>query len=298
MRNVRADRTISEEKIWSYDCFNLVLRGVGQRAGYKENLSTYCFRRAFAHAVQSRHFNCISKGGAANARSGRATELQLRTLLGRKGEETGQYYVSGFVGIDSQSIIHERDQRLELYKESSSTMANGNLLASKPYGATLVQQTSAKTDQFLETLEALGKQDAEIFASRQLSPAQVRKLRTQSRKRLYQKDRKDFYEGTAVPTKQTESISSSIDISRKPSRYLEALLKFEFERRKVINMMFNDDESVDLELSLDDFLAPLIQLASPKKKRYAYNTAEPTPKNNCSCWTRDITALWCDYMMD
>ena len=290
MRNVRADGTISEDKIWSYDCFNLALRGVGQRAGYKENLSAYCFRRAFAHAVQSKYFNCISKGDAANARSGRATAPQLRTLSGHKGEETAQYYVSGFVGIDSQSIIHERDQRLELYKESSSVMANRNLLALKPHGATLVQQTSAKTDQLLETLEALGKQDAEILASRQLSSAQVRKLRIQSPKRSYQKDQKDFYEGMAVPTKQTESISSSIDISRKPSRYLEALLKFKPERRKVINMMFNDNESADLELSLDDVLAPLIQLASPKKKRYAYKTAEPTPENNCSDCEKNLAA--------
>lgn len=171
MRNVRADGTISEDKIWSYDCFNIALRGVGQRAGYKENLSAYCFRRAFAHAVQSKYFNCISKGDAANARLGRATAPQLRTLLGHKGEETAQYYVSGFVGINSQLIIHERDQRLELYKESSSMIANRNLLAPKPHGATLVQQTSAKTDQLLETLKALSKQDAEILALRQLSPA-------------------------------------------------------------------------------------------------------------------------------
>lgn len=54
MRNVCADGTVSENRIWTYDCFNSALRGVGQRAGYKENLSAYCFRRAFAHAVQSK----------------------------------------------------------------------------------------------------------------------------------------------------------------------------------------------------------------------------------------------------
>ena len=83
MRNVRADGTTSKDKIWTYDCFNLVLRDTGQRAGYKENLGAYCFRRAFAHAVQSKYFNCISKWDATNAGSGRATVPQLRTLLGR-----------------------------------------------------------------------------------------------------------------------------------------------------------------------------------------------------------------------
>lgn len=59
-------------------------------------------------------------------------------------------------------------------------------------------------------------------------------------------------------TKQTELISSLIDMSRKPSRYLKALLKFEPKRRKVINIMFNDNKSVDLELLLNNVLAPLI----------------------------------------
>ena len=258
MRNVRADGTISEDKIWTYDCFNLALRGTGQRAGYKENLSAYCFRRAFAHAVQSKYFNCISKWDTTNARSGRATAPQLRTLLGHKGEETAQYYVSGFVGIDSQSIVHEREQRLELYKESSSMMANRNLLAPKPQGSTLIQQSSARTVQLLEALEALGEQDVEIIATTQLSPKQASKLRRQSRNRAYQKDRRDFYEGTAIPTTQRELTSPLTDISRGPSRYLMALLKFEPERKSVIEMMFSDDDSVDLELSLDVVLAPLI----------------------------------------
>lgn len=53
MRNTQADGTLSADQIWTYNCFNTALRGVRQRAGYKENLSAYCFRRAFAHAVQS-----------------------------------------------------------------------------------------------------------------------------------------------------------------------------------------------------------------------------------------------------
>ena len=52
MRGMRADKSLSETRIWTYDCFNSALKGVGQRAGYQENLSAYCFRRAFAHAVE------------------------------------------------------------------------------------------------------------------------------------------------------------------------------------------------------------------------------------------------------
>jgi site-specific recombinase XerD len=52
MRGMRADKSMSETCIWTYDCFNAALKGAGQRAGYQDNLSAYCFRRAFAHAVE------------------------------------------------------------------------------------------------------------------------------------------------------------------------------------------------------------------------------------------------------
>ena len=80
-------------------------------------------------------------------------------------------------------------------------MANRNPLALKPQRATLIQQSLARTDQLLEALEALGEQDVEPVATRQLLPAQACELRRQSQNRAFQKDRKDFYEGTDVPTK-------------------------------------------------------------------------------------------------
>ena len=52
MRGMRADKSMSDTRIWTYDCFNSALKSAGQRAGYQENLSAYCFRRAFAHAVE------------------------------------------------------------------------------------------------------------------------------------------------------------------------------------------------------------------------------------------------------
>jgi hypothetical protein len=64
-------------------------------------------------------------------------------------------------------------------------MANRNLLAPKPHGAMLIQQPPTRTDQLLEALEALGEQDVEIIATRQLSPTQAYKLRRQSRNRGY-----------------------------------------------------------------------------------------------------------------
>jgi len=59
----------------------------------------------------------------------------------------------------------------------------------------------------------------------------------------------------------------------------------------VIEMMFRDDESVNLELSLDVVLAPLIQLTSPRKKCYAYKTGEPTPYNHCPDCAKNLETL-------
>jgi hypothetical protein len=54
MRGMRANRSMSQNRIWTYDCFNTTLKGAGQRAGYQEDLSAHCFRCAFAHAVKGK----------------------------------------------------------------------------------------------------------------------------------------------------------------------------------------------------------------------------------------------------
>jgi hypothetical protein len=54
MRGMLADGAISTDRIWTYDCFRVALKGAGQRASYQENLSGYCFRRGFARSVESK----------------------------------------------------------------------------------------------------------------------------------------------------------------------------------------------------------------------------------------------------
>jgi hypothetical protein len=52
MRGMRADKSMSDTRIWTYDCFNSAMKVAGRRAGYQENLSAYCSRRTFVHAVE------------------------------------------------------------------------------------------------------------------------------------------------------------------------------------------------------------------------------------------------------
>jgi hypothetical protein len=52
MRGVTPSGAISETKIWTYTCFSKQLKGLGQRAGYRDTLSSYCFRRGYANAIE------------------------------------------------------------------------------------------------------------------------------------------------------------------------------------------------------------------------------------------------------
>jgi hypothetical protein len=54
LRSTCSDGVTSQERILTYNCLNNSLKGLGQRAGYQENLSAYCFRRAYARAIESR----------------------------------------------------------------------------------------------------------------------------------------------------------------------------------------------------------------------------------------------------
>jgi hypothetical protein len=55
MRSTCPNGAISEDRILSYDPFNNLLKGLGQRAGYEESMTAYCFRRAYARSICSKY---------------------------------------------------------------------------------------------------------------------------------------------------------------------------------------------------------------------------------------------------
>jgi hypothetical protein len=207
--------------------------------------------------------------------------------MGHKYEDTAQYYVSGFIGIDSQSIIHEREQCLDLYKESSSMMANRNLLAPKPPGSTL---TEPPCERLAQTLKEKNEGNTKVISTMPLTATQEYELRRRTREKAYQKDRREYLEGKGRAVRPTAPVSTVP--SREPSRYLLALLKFEPDRKAVLDLLFRDSDSPDqmvAELSLTQVLEPLINLAKSQKKRYAYKTAEPTKENCCGDCGKSLT---------
>ncbi|KAF1941090.1 hypothetical protein EJ02DRAFT_378356, partial [Clathrospora elynae] len=83
LRSICSDGSLSDSRVVTYSAFNNTLKGLGQRAGYEENLSAYCFRRAFARTIRKT-----------------ATSQEQRQLMSHQGEQPMGYYTSGMVGID------------------------------------------------------------------------------------------------------------------------------------------------------------------------------------------------------
>ena len=207
--------------------------------------------------------------------------------MGHKYDETAQHYVSGFIGINSQSIIHEREQCLDLYKESSSMMANRNLLAPKPPGSMLTESPYERVPQVLQ--EKI-QSTTQVVSTVPLSASQKYELRRQTREKAYQKDRRQYLEGKSKAVRATAPTTSTVP-SREPSRYLLALLKFEPERQAVLDLMFRNydgNDEIRAELSLTRVLEPLIKMARSQRKCYTYKTAEPNKQNCCSDCNKDL----------
>jgi hypothetical protein len=54
LRRIEPDGNVSPDRILTYDCLNGMLKNLGQRAGYEDKLSAYCFRRGYGNAVDSK----------------------------------------------------------------------------------------------------------------------------------------------------------------------------------------------------------------------------------------------------
>ena len=197
----------------------------------------------------------------------------------------------GLLGLTAShwSMVNGREQRLELYNESIYMMATRNLLTPKPPGAMLVETSHTKIElSTSDILEDLNQNNDEIITAFPLPADKAYQIRRQSRNTEYRKNREAFIEGTSELAKATTSLPTSAEILRKPSRYLQALFKFEPDRKAAVDLMFNENDTSCVELPLVKVLEPLIKLADPQKKRYAYKTAEPTENNRCRDCKRDL----------
>jgi hypothetical protein len=104
--------------------------------------------------------------------------------MGHTSDETMGCYISGLVGIDSQSMVRGREQKQDPLDENSSMMAERYLLAPQPPGSQLIHQS----------LRPVREKVANITA---LTPREQYEARRQSCNKGYHKDCKSFYAGNA-----------------------------------------------------------------------------------------------------
>ncbi|KAF1945503.1 hypothetical protein EJ02DRAFT_463329 [Clathrospora elynae] len=196
-RSVEPDGTISPTEILTHDCFYDMIRNLGQRARHEEKLSAYCLRRGYGSVIDT--ITIPSKA-----------------------------IISSLIGIDSQSVVHGRAQRVELFSSNSSMMLKRNLLAPMPPGSQLIG---------VHLHREIQVSDLDVLAAQ----------RRQSRKKAFQEERQRFFQGDSNNTR-----SASTDASRSPSTYLQALFKFEAARHKIVTLMYPDiergDDDSDLSL--------------------------------------------------
>ncbi|KEQ83187.1 hypothetical protein M438DRAFT_336521 [Aureobasidium pullulans EXF-150] len=97
---------VSPTLVFGADSLNFYLNGLGERAGYRDNLTAYAFRH-----------------GHGNKLDQMLSSVQRRQRMGHKSDDTFQYYISRISGVDTQSIMLGREPRQELMDHVRS-MAN------------------------------------------------------------------------------------------------------------------------------------------------------------------------------
>jgi hypothetical protein len=165
--------------------------------------------------------------------------------------------------------------------------------APKPPGAQLIEKSIQNR---LEFTAKPSESAHDLIAVAELSPAQEYEFRRQSRKRMYYKQLEDFKKNDICGS---SPVDVSTSLSRSPSRYLQALLKHEPDRRKAAMILYPDAFNPDKASSAtandeaffeehlpslnpsDDLMVLLTRWACPMRARYAHQDAEPTQDNHC-----------------
>ncbi|KAF1936683.1 hypothetical protein EJ02DRAFT_470273 [Clathrospora elynae] len=168
-------------------------------------------------------------------------------------------------------------------------MAKRNLLAPMPPGSQLAKHVNMARAIDIDKPVAVV-----TLTERTLS--QESALQWQAQTVAYCKKRKDFFEGKVETPQQAAALTpeqTTTKLLRSPLQYLKALWKFEPERKAIVDLMYPERNArakntniegvaSNVEILLDAILEPMVKLAHPEKKQYAYASAEPTKDNCCS----------------
>jgi hypothetical protein len=243
-----------------------------------------------------------------------------RSGMGHKSNDTFGYYKTGIQDINTQAIVRGRAQRSDIIEESMSILDNRDLAAPQPPGARLIDMASyalnsdaeddrsdldgasdsssdSSIDSSVENEEKEDETQPRMLSVAKLTPAQQYNARPQFRKKAYQKQRKELFKDRddyfVAPDNQDSAnlVPESTSQLRLPPRYLKSLLKHQPSRQKVIDLLHPDGvPHVKNALCLSKTLEPLIELASPEKRRYMYSSVQIKDDSNCGVCKKSFDA--------
>lgn len=281
LRRLTSGGRISPTLIFTADNPGSYLSGLGDRAGYKESLTAYAFRRA--------HGNMLDQ---------RVTGVQ-RQRMGHKSNDTFQYYISRVSGVDTQSLVLGWEPRQGLLDHVRSMAMHQDIAAPSHHGSRLThakrQYPSLSLSSSCDTEQPTTSRDVTEILPVRMKPQRDFDARRVQRKLAYRGDRTRIFlekeevgdieepsmsetKGSVDQTQSMDGLSPYVVVRPGPSKYLLSVLRFEPARLTVI-------ENMSLERvcspTLVQGIVPLQTLSRIDPRPIYYHNAEPDEKSGC-----------------
>lgn len=295
LRGLTAAGQISKTNILSVDALGILLAALGRRAGYRDTLTPYCFRRGFGNSI----INVVSS-------------VDRRLLMGHQDEATFMHYISRISGIDAKSVILGRNQETAMVGFLRSMAGSVNHTAPVPHGSCLTHSKRLMVD-----IPSPGNQhtDDTYLTTPKMTTLQHYEARRRARRSEFQKkqstffetcdendqsnDCDDFNETDDLPedqdfearteTNHQTATAEVLSTSRPgPTRYLLAVLHYEPSRLKLVDMLLQRPllgptavaESIS-DYKMTDAITLFADIAKPTITPVHYQNAKPDADKCC-----------------
>ncbi|KAF2197896.1 hypothetical protein GQ43DRAFT_475037 [Delitschia confertaspora ATCC 74209] len=220
-----AGSAIDPSKILKASSLYHSLKALGQRCGYKENISAYAFRRGFANGID-----------------GKVSAPKLRQLMGHSNDGVLQSYLSSTIGIDTQNAVRGLPQDTDRVNFSRSVGFSRDIGAPMPHQARLGNPALPE-----------GKITEMSLIFSRMSRAQIKS-------RIYEEERKQYFDTPCADVCQKYVPTDQQRLQPVSSSLFNLVLKFDLSRESAIHALWSTGEHVT---SLEEIVRPLVQIANP-----------------------------------
>ncbi|KAK3672642.1 hypothetical protein LTR78_007454 [Recurvomyces mirabilis] len=253
LRRLEYNGEMSPSRIMTADYLASYLTQLGFRAGYKQNLGTYPFRRGFGNQIDKY-----------------VTSSQRRRQMGHKNDDTFQAYISRISGVHVQAIMNGADQDQDTINYLRSMRRDLNVQGPAAPGSSLTDPrfwrntVDSQASNVSERLEHMEKRLA-------YTAVQTETMRPEHDAGA---SKASIFEGS----ESTKPLSAMV---HRPaaSKYLKAYLRYDSTRENLIQHFYEQppDEKIPLVAAVSLYL----QAALPSSPPWRYPDADPDDNGLC-----------------